>query len=201
MAAGLMAFVLLGLMQLAGNQFGFDRSGFRAFVLAGTRRSDILLGKNMALLPIAVGLGAIGTIAIQIAFPMHIDYFIGAAVQTLSMYLVYCLVSNLLSIFAPTAIAPGSLKPVRPKGIAILIHLLFFFFVLPTALAATLLPLGIEFLAKDSVWFAHAPVYLVLSLLETGAILYLYPRALVSQGQLLQMREQRILEIVAAKAE
>ncbi|HLH32070.1 MAG TPA: hypothetical protein VKY31_12780 [Terriglobia bacterium] len=194
MASGLMAFILLGLAQLAGNQFGFDRSGFRVFVLAGAPRSDILMGKNLALLPIALGLGLIGTVALQFAFPMHIDHFIAALLQMASMYLAYCLVLNLLSVLAPSAIAQGTLRPVRLKGLAVLVHLLFFFFILPIALGVTLIPLGFEFLLKF-------PVYLPLSVLEFVAILYLYPRALVLQGQLLQTREQRILEIVAAKAE
>jgi hypothetical protein len=201
MSAGVMAMVLLGMIQLAGNQFAFDRSGFRTFVLSGVRRSDILMGKNLALLPFALGLGAIGITALEIAYPMHIDHFIAVAVQMVSMYLVYCLVLNLLSMFAPSAIASGSLKPVRPKGIAVLIHLLFFFFVLPIALATTLMPLGVEFLVKGSSWLSHVPVYLLLTLFELGVISYLYPRALVFQGRILQAREQKILEIVAAKAE
>lgn len=32
-AIGGMVFVLLGMLQLTGNQFGFDRDGFRVFVL------------------------------------------------------------------------------------------------------------------------------------------------------------------------
>jgi ABC-2 type transport system permease protein len=201
MCAGVMAMVLLGLIQLAGNQFGFDRSGFRTFVLSGVRRSDILMGKNLALLPFALGLGAIGITALEVAYPMHMDHFIAVAVQMVSMYLAYCLVLNLLSMFAPSAIASGSLKPVRPKGIAVVIHLLFFFLVLPIALATTLIPLGVEFLLKDASWLSRVPVYLLLTLCESALILYLFPKALVLQGRILQAREQKILEIVAAKAE
>jgi hypothetical protein len=201
MSAGVMAMVLLGMIQLAGNQFAFDRSGFRTFVLSGVRRSDILMGKNLALLPFALGLGAIGITALEVAYPMHMDHFIAVAVQMVSMYLVYCLVLNLLSMFAPSAIASGSLKPVRPKGVAVVIHLLFFFFVLPIALATTLMPLGLEFLLQDFAWLSHVPIYFLLTLVELAVILYLYPRALVLQGRILQAREQKILEIVAARAE
>src|SRR5215813_14696171 len=65
MSAAVMGMVLLGMIQLAGNQFAFDRSGFRTFVLSGVRRSDILMGKNLALLPFALGLGAIGITALE----------------------------------------------------------------------------------------------------------------------------------------
>ncbi len=36
-AVGAMALVLFGLMQLMANQFGFDRDGFRVFVLSAPR--------------------------------------------------------------------------------------------------------------------------------------------------------------------
>ena len=47
-AIGGMAFVLFGLVQLMANQFGFDRDGFRVFVLSAARRRDILMGKNLS---------------------------------------------------------------------------------------------------------------------------------------------------------
>src|SRR5262249_39170819 len=49
MAFAGMAMVLLSLLQLAGNQFGFDRAGFRVFVLGPAPRREVLLGKNLAL--------------------------------------------------------------------------------------------------------------------------------------------------------
>jgi hypothetical protein len=195
MAAAMMGMILLGLAQLAGNQFGFDRNGFRVFVLAGASRRDILLGKNLALLPFALGLGVIGISALQFAYPMRIDHWLGAIVQMFSMFLVYCVLNNFLSMLAPTAVSLGSLRPVRPKGMAIVVHLLFFFFVMPIAMGLTLIPLGIEYFAPN------LPVYLVLTLAEFVAIAYLYLRILDMQGTLLQKREQRILEIVAAKVE
>jgi hypothetical protein len=195
MAAAMMGMILLGLAQLAGNQFGFDRNGFRVFVLAGASRRDILLGKNLALLPFALGLGVIGISALQIAYPMRIDHWLGAIIQMVSMFLVYCVLNNFLSMLAPTAISLGSLRPIRPKGMAVLVHLLFFFFVMPIAMGLTLIPLGLEYFAPD------LPVYLVLTIAESVVIAYLYFRILGVQGSLLQKREQKILEVVAAKVE
>src|SRR5204863_1492055 len=45
---GAMAFSFLMLVQFLANQFGFDRQGFRAFVLSPVDRRFILLGKNLA---------------------------------------------------------------------------------------------------------------------------------------------------------
>ncbi len=46
--------MLFGFVQLMANQFGFDRDGFRVFVLCAAPRRDILLGKNLAFVPVAL---------------------------------------------------------------------------------------------------------------------------------------------------
>jgi hypothetical protein len=200
MGAAAITMILFGLIGVAGNQFGFDRSGFRVFILASASRKDILLGKNLSLLPFVAVLGTIAMVVLEIAVPMRIDHFFAVLLQMPSMFLVFCIVCNFLSILAPMAIAPGSLKPAKPKGIMILIHM-GFFFVFPIALATTLVPLGVEFLLSWSGTIARAPIYLALSTLELVAMRYVYPVFLDVQGRMLQNRELRILEIVTAKVE
>jgi hypothetical protein len=195
MAALITGLILLGMAQLAGNQFGFDRNGFRVFVLSGASRKDILLGKNLALMPFALGLGMIAVILLQIAYPMRVDHWIAAVVQMISMYMVYCVINNFLSILAPTAIAFGSLRPMRPKGMAMLIQLGFAFILMPIALSFSLIPLGIEY------FFPSLPVYLLLTLLVLATVAYFYFRILDIQGRILHQREQQILVTVAAKVE
>ena len=51
---GAMSMVQFTLIQIVGNQFGFDRSGFRVFVLCPVPRREILLGKNLSVLPLAL---------------------------------------------------------------------------------------------------------------------------------------------------
>jgi hypothetical protein len=109
-------------------------------------------------------------------------------------------VSNLLSILAPMPIRPGSLKPVNPKGKALLIHF-GFFFLFPIALSPTLIPLGIEYLLSLSGRFTWFPVYLILTVAEFALVTLLYPLILDLEGNLLHRREQRILEIVTSKIE
>jgi len=199
MASGAITLVLITLSSVAGNQFGFDRNGFRTFVLAAAPRKDILLGKNLALLPFGVGLGMVPVVLLQLAYPMRIDHSIAVLTQNVSMYLIFCIVANYLSILAPVAIAPGSLKPAKPKGMAILIHLAFFL-LFPVAFSTTLLPLGIEFLL-GRLGVGYIPAYLMLSILELLLVAHLYPMFLEIQGRMLRNREQRILEIVTAKVE
>jgi ABC-2 type transport system permease protein len=197
---GAMAMILFSLSQLIGNQFGFDRNGFRVFVLCPARRRDILLGKNLAVAPLALGLGAAAAVFVQVFYPLRLDHFLALVPRFVSMYLLYCLPANLLSIFAPMRIAAGSFKAAQPSGIALLWQLLFMF-LCPSLLALTLLPVGVEW-ALEAMDVLHGiPLDLLLSLLECAVIVYLYYLVLRWQGDWLQAREQRILQIVTTKTE
>ena len=200
LATGAFAVVLISLNQVAANQFGFDRGGFRVFVLGSASRNDILLGKNLALMPLALGLGTVTLALVQWVVPMRVDHFLATLAQMLSMYLVYCLVANLLSIFVPMPIASGSLKPVGPKG-RIFVMNLASLFVFPFALAPTLLPLGIEAALARWAGLSGIPVFLLLTFVETGVVVSLFPLMLRWQGTLLHAREQRILETVTSGVE
>jgi ABC-2 type transport system permease protein len=200
MVFGGMATALLGTVQLVGNQFGFDRSGFRVFVLCAARRSDILLGKNLAFAPLAFGLAIAMAALVQAFYPLRLDHCLAAFPQMISMYLTLCLMGNLLSILAPMPIAAGSFKPSNPKLVPILLQLVFFF-LLPTALLPMLLPLGIELLLHYLAGIEGIPVCLLLTVIECVGVVLLYRLVLGWEGLLLQSREQKILEIVTSKSE
>jgi len=200
MAFGGMSMIILTMAQLVGNQFGFDRGGFRVFVLSAAPRREVLLGKNVATAPLALGLSAVILVILQATFPMRLDYFLAALPQALSMYLLFCLLANCLSIYAPTSLRSGSFKPASPKGIALLLHFAFLF-LFPWALVPALLPLGVEFTLEKLGWLTGLPICLVLSVLECAAVFYVYWLVLTWQGRALQAREQKILALVTPKAE
>ena len=88
-ALGLMAFILIiGMTAFIGNQFAFDRSGFRAFVLSCAPRRDILLGKNLSLLPFALILMVFIIGVSQWMNPMRPDHLAAVLLQTIPMYLI-----------------------------------------------------------------------------------------------------------------
>jgi hypothetical protein len=199
-AFGAMTMIFFTLVQLVGNQFGFDRSGFRVFILSPAPRRDILLGKNLSVLPIAILLAGPLVILVQIIYPMRFDHFAALIPQFVSMYLLFCILGNLLSIYSPMPVAAGSLKPAKTEVLPIVLHVIFaFFFMVVQAL--TLLPLGVEWVLETLAWGPGMPVCLFLSLVGCMTIAYLYRRMLRWQGDLLQRHEQRILEVVATKAE
>lgn len=200
MAAGGYAFMLFMMVGLLGNHFGFDRSGFRVYVLSPAPRKDILLGKNLSTAPLAFGFMFITAVALQFMRPMRADHFVALLLQMIPMYLIYCLMGNLLSIIAPMPMAAGSLKPAKPKAMVLLIHLAFMF-VFPLAMAPTLIPLGIEFLLTWTGSLAWFPAYLTFTIVELVLVVWLYLEILDGQGRLLERHEQKILEVVTAKVE
>ena len=199
-AIGAMIFVLFGMLQLMGNQFGFDRDGFRVFVLSAARRRDILLGKNLAFAPLALGMGAVLLVIVQIVCPMRLEHFVGMVPQYLSMYLLFCIFTNFFSIYAPVYIAAGSMKPSNPKLMIVFLQIVMFMFLFPLTQGVMLLPWGIAAVLELSGWVQDVPVFLILSVLTCAAVVFLYRLSLVWQGSLLQAREQSILETVTSRA-
>jgi hypothetical protein len=200
-ACGIAAFMLmLALVGPAGNQFGYDRAGFRAFVLSPVARRDVLLGKNLALLPFAlVMMGMVIGIA-QWFDPMKADHFAAMLVQLVPIYLVFCMGANLLSILAPLALKQGSGMPARHQGVRQFFPIVFML-VAPVPLALTLIPLGIEALLSAMNWLAWFPAFLVFGSIQAAASIWLYRLVLDWEGDLLQRREQEILDIVGSRAE
>src|SRR5262245_34191043 len=186
-ATGALAMVLLSMGQVAGNQFGFDRSGFRVFVLCSAPRGDILLGKNLATAPVAAAMAAVIIVALQIVTPLRWDHFLATLPQFVSMYFLYCVLANWLSMFAPMPIAAGSLRPTNMKFVPLLLHFAFTF-AFVAVMVPTLAPLGIEFLLRQAGWAIWVPVCLILSLALCAGVLLLYRLLLPLQGELLQAR-------------
>jgi hypothetical protein len=188
--------ILFGLLQLMVNQFGFDRDGFRVFVLSSARRRDILLGKNLALVPLATALAVILLPLVQWFYPMRLDHFAAILPQFVSMYLLLCILTNWLSIFAPYHLPAGALKPTSIKASTVLLQLVIILLLFPLVQGVTLLPLGFEALAQLAGWTDRAPLCLALTLAECAVVIVVYHVSLGWLGSELQRREQRILDMV-----
>jgi hypothetical protein len=95
---------------------------------------------------------------------------------------------------------PGSGQPASHQGIRVLFQIVFML-VVPALIGFTLIPLGVEALFALMKWTVWFPTFLVLSMVQVAVMLWLYRIALKCQGDFLQRREQKILEIVSLKAE
>jgi hypothetical protein len=200
LALSAMGIALLGLVHVVGNQFGLDRNSFRAYVLSAAPRREILLGKNLAAAPLPLMFAGIALVVLQIRFPMRIDHFLAVLPQLLTLYLLFCMLANWLSLFAPMRLRVGSLRASNARMLPILLQIAFLC-LFPWAMAAALLPLAAEFILVEFAGLDSVPVYLMLSLVEFVASIFLYRLVLNLQGRVLQAREMKILEVVATRDE
>jgi hypothetical protein len=116
------------------------------------------------------------------------------------MFLLFCICTNLLSIYAPLHVAAGSLKPTYPKMTTAILQAMMILILFPLTQMATLVPLGVELVLRFLGWMEGVPICLVLSLAECAAVAGVYRVSLGISGDLLREREQKILESVASRS-
>jgi ABC-2 type transport system permease protein len=197
--AGGMVLLVAG-VQLLGNQFGYDRDGFRVYVLSPVPRRDVLLGKNLAAAPLVLGLGLLGFVIVGAVYPMRIDHYPAVLAQMLSTYLILCMASNVLAILTPIPLAPGSFQPARIKAGPVLMQMVVMM-CLPVLVLPILVPYGLEFLLDHLDVVKGVPISLTLSVIGLGLVGLVYRWVIRRQGIWLAAREQRILETVTSHAE
>jgi hypothetical protein len=120
--------------------------------------------------------------------------------QLAAAILVAGLVGNVLSILVPYRIQPGSMKPTKMPGLAMLVmvlcHLLF-----PLAMAPVFGGPVAELLWQQSSLPQSVPVNLLLSATLAVLVGLLYWGTLDPLGRLLQRRETKILSVVSVEVE
>jgi ABC-2 type transport system permease protein len=196
-AFGAGATSLFGGLQLIGNQFGYDRAGFRAFVLSPIPRREILLGRNLAVAPFTLGFGLVMLLLTGVVYPMRIDHYPAAVLQLVSAYLLLCLLANALSILAPIPIAAGSFQPSHIKLIPILLQMVTLL-VIPIIMIPVLMPIGVEVLLAEQAGVRGGPVSLILSLIVFAITVPIYRVVLRWEGHWLASWERRVLEAVTS---
>jgi hypothetical protein len=197
---GMMTFTLFMLVQFLANQFGFDRQGFRAYVLSPVERRLILLGKNLATWPVGATFGLLPLVIVSVWLGMSILTAVAAVFQLATLLMLGSLAGNLVSILAPFRIQAGTLKPTKMPALAmlamVLCQLLF-----PLVMLPVFIPALLELLWQLAGWPVLFPVNLILSLLLATLTAILYWRTLEPLGRLLQRREIKILNTVTAEQE
>lgn len=199
-ATGAAVAPFVGMMQIMFNQFGFDRAGFRTLVLSAVPRSQILLGKNLALLPFALVTGSI--ILLLAAFALHIPPLVVAAawLQLLTAFLLLSMLGNLVSSLLPHWVAPGSLKRTKASTVTRLLILLSHALA-SAAVAPVFLPATAGALFSSIGWLPAGPTNLLVSTIEFVVVATLYHLSLPALGDLLQRREKEILKVVTQEVE
>jgi ABC-2 type transport system permease protein len=190
--SGAVWLTFLGAQQVGYNQFGFDRDGFRALVLSGSKRSTVILAKTISLGVFLFALGTALIIAVGILFRASPLSVVAGVVQLVTVNMVFGVIGAFLSIIAPYRIPSGSLRPAKPSGktflIVFLSQLLLPVLILPVA-AVDLASFG---LSKWLGWSMEYPCVLG-SVLAAVLIGFLFKLCLEPLGRLLERREKQIL--------
>ncbi len=201
LAYGIVSFGLFMATGLFGNMFGYDRAGFRSFVLSPLPRHRILLGRNIAtlLFPL-ITTGVIAT-AMAIVFGLPVDKYLSVLILVAAMLPTYCLINNTMAIFAPLPVASGAMQPSQTHFVPmVLIMLLSMLHPINCMMIAW--PLGAEFVVH---WLIPGAKWVPIGLLLTPLCLLvtvtLYRLILPIQGAWLTRREKEILRVVTSKIE
>ena len=199
-ATGAVAMVMFGLIQLVCNQFGHDRDGFRGLVLLPTPRDRLLLGKNLAVFPIAATITALLLLCVLLLAKLPLVLVLAGVLQFSAAFLVLCVGGNLVSVLAPYRIASGSLKPTKmplTKTLLMIgLHMLFVLALFPLFIPPAL-GWGLGWLG----WLPATLANLVLSAALAALAVWIYLLALSPTGRLLQRRETEILRAVTTATE
>jgi hypothetical protein len=199
-ATGIALLPFLGMTYLMTNQFGFDRSGFRTLVLSPMPRSQILLGKNLALLPVGMILGLAYLALAALGLRLNGIVILAAVVQLVAAFFLVCILGNLISSLLPYRIREGTLAATKVGAAKALLNLL--------AHLVSMAILSLLFLPAVSVSLGYAVegpmprlIYLFVSIAELIVVLGIYRLSLPGLGRLLQRREKEILRVVTQEVE
>ncbi|MHC4585236.1 MAG: hypothetical protein ACYS3N_11940 [Planctomycetota bacterium] len=199
-SGGPIVFTFLGISHLMFNQFGFDRGGFRQLVLLPVSRRQILLGKNLAFLPIAIGIGLTFLLLVKIILGISFTIVLAAGLQLVAAFLLLSIVGNMISILVPYHITPGSMKRTKTSAmmsLRIIISRLLF----PVAMIPMLFPPAMGLLVSYLGWLPAGLVNLLLSMVLLLLLVFFYTLSLPGLGSMLLRHEKQILQVVTAEVE
>ncbi|MGE5294359.1 MAG: hypothetical protein ACM3VT_05985, partial [Solirubrobacterales bacterium] len=199
-STGIALLPFLGMTYLMTNQFGFDRSGFRTLVLSPMSRSSILLGKNLALLPVGLILGLVYLALAAIGLGLNAIVILAAMTQLIAAFFLICILGNVISSLLPYRVREGTLAATKVGATKALLNFLAHMICM-SILSLLFVPAVSVSLGFSADGLAPRLVYLILSGVELFVIIAAYGFTLPGVGRLLQQREKEILRVVTQEVE
>jgi hypothetical protein len=199
-ATGVVVFSMFLMVGFVVNQFGFDRDGFRAFVLSPVERRLILIGKNLAALPPAAISATLLLAVVTIWLRLSPLVFLATLCQLMMALCLWAIGGNLLSTLVPYRIQPGSMRPTKMPALA-MVMLVVSQMAMPLAMSPVFFPPLIGWLAERAGGPPAAGVNLALSLILAIVMIAIYKATLAPLGRLLRAREIKILETISVDVE
>jgi len=199
-ATATVAFAIFMLVQMFGNQFGFDRDGFRTLVLSPVSRRTLLLGKNVATLTTSFCVELVPLTVVSVILKLPALDILAALFQLAILSFVAVIAGNLSSILFAYRFAPGSLKPTKMPAASTLalvaVQMLF-----PMLTSPAFIPPAAQWAWRALGYEAAVPVNLILSSVFAAVAAALYRVTLEPMSRLLRARETMIIGRVTADVE
>ena len=184
-AAGGVVYVFLLLAGLSCNQFAFDDAGMRTLILSPIQRTRILMGKNLAIITIALVFSTALLIVNAIIFrDIGPGTFLFVALSFICFAAITSVVGNWLSVSFPKRMQFGKRQNVSGVAGVLLIPMLFV--------------LGVPPLAATLVGYVTASMILEYATLAAIALILIgiYFFVINAQGRALERREIQILDVI-----
>ncbi|HZU98147.1 MAG TPA: hypothetical protein VFF73_15695 [Planctomycetota bacterium] len=193
------ALSLLIIHKHTSNAFGTDRDGFRQLVLLPTPRVRLLLGRNLALLPVTLAIGVPTLALIAVLRRLGPGQCVTGVLGILLVHTVSCTVGNFLSILNPFRFSVD--MTARQRQQPSLLGVLELLLALPLVSLPLALP-GLAELAQGTLHvFEGVPVGPLVALLLLLLAVAGYAALLPAAGALLERREKQVLERLTRIAE
>jgi hypothetical protein len=185
----------------ASNIFGFDRSGFRFWVLSPLPRVEILRGRNWIFGFMVLTITVVTSAFAAGMWRYHWLREIEAIGASLAFVPIYMILTNLISILAPFPMSPQGFQPKSFSWKTLVLNFALSALI-PALMIACCTPWALE-------WGLHAtvpatkslPIALILQPILILASFWLYGRLLTVMAELLEYRELDLLKTVTSSVE
>jgi hypothetical protein len=183
-----------------GNQFGFARGGFRAFVLAPIERRHTLLGHNLAAIVPAAATGLVLVAGVAVWMRLPVVVLVATLLQLVACLVLMALAGSAVSILVPYRLQAGTVKPSKMPALS-MITLVLFQLGMPLALSPVFGPAIAGYFWEQAGGPPAGLVNLLLSVLLALGALGLYVRLLPVMGRWLHRRETDMLRVLSTRVE
>ena len=185
----------------ASNIFGFDRSGFRFWVLSALPRSEILRGRNWTFGVMVLAIGLVAMIGTNLLWKYSWLRALEASIAFFAYLPLYLVLSNIISILAPFPLAAQGFQPKEFNWKSVVLNIALST-IIPILMGLCSVPWAIEFGVNFAIPSSQKlPIALLLMPLLVGCSWWIYERFLEIVGNLLQSREKVLLAIVTSHVE
>lgn len=189
---GVVLFSMFMMFGLIMNIFGFDRNGFRSFMLLPLRPHEILLAKNISMFPVGCLMCVIPFCVVAVTFSFSWHTALACVAQIIAAYSIFCVMGNLVSTMFPFPTPTSAMKRVKPKWQSMLAQLVAFA-LFPCLMIPVAIPPVLSFaLKKFDIWTGFS-LNLPLSLVVAGLAVGFYWLMLEPTSRLLWDKQRAIL--------